>query len=93
MNSLIDNSELAKDLVEWKKKNIRGTNNTLPKIGRGYWQGFMRRRGHEICSKKGEKYELDRASWTTYANFNDMYKHVYDKMVDAGVAVVRDEAV
>ena len=77
-------------MVEWKKQY---SNNDLPTVGRGYWANFMKRRGHEICSKRGEKYELDQAQWTTYANFKDMYKHIYMEMEDAGVATKRESAV
>ena len=93
VNSLISDSELSKDLVVWKKKHIKGKKNDVSKVGRGYWAGFMKRRGHEICSKKGESHELDYLAWTTYANFNDMYQPVYDDMDDAGIAVVREEPV
>ena len=37
-------------------------------------------------SKRGQKYELNRQKWTTYANFVDMYKHCIQEMVDAGLA-------
>ena len=46
----------------------------------------MRRNGDQIVSRRGQKYELDRASWTTYRNFKDMYVHNYAQMEVAGVA-------
>jgi len=39
-----------------------------------------------IKSGRGQKYELDRVSWTTYANFKDMHSHDYKEMVATGVA-------
>ena len=92
VNSLISGNKLEEDLIKWKKENIRGTKNISGTVGSGYWAGFMKRRGHQICSKKGEKYELDRASWTTYANFADMYNHIYKEICDTGVARKRKEA-
>ena len=42
--------------------------------------------GHLIFSKRGQKYELNRDKWTTYANLNEMYSHTYEEMEEAGVA-------
>ena len=55
-----------------------------------YWLTFTRRSGDKTCTKKGQKYELDRATWSTYANFEQMYDQIYDMMVEAGVAVKKD---
>lgn len=49
-------------------------------------EGFKKRNEHKIVTKKGAKYELDRDKWTTYANFSDMYNHIYEEMEDAKVA-------
>ena len=46
---------------------------------------------HNFVSKKGLKFEIDRASWSTYANFNQMYDGVINEFVDAGVAKKRSE--
>ena len=46
----------------------------------------MKRNRHRIVSKRGQKYELDRQNWTTYANFADMYNHCSHEMEHAGVA-------
>ena len=90
VNSLIEGGEEQKKLVEWKIKNSHTSLDftILSHVGPGYWHGFMKRNGHLIESKRGHKYELDRSSWTTYANFDDMYKHNYREMVDAGVATL-----
>ena len=83
INSLILGTKSEKDLIAFKEKhcsNARGT------VGVGYWRGFKKRNEHKIVTKKGAKYELDRDKWTTYANFTDMYKHIYEEMEDAKVA-------
>ena len=46
----------------------------------------MKRNGHRIVSRRGQKYELDRHNWTTYRNFRNIYEHTYLEMVEAGVA-------
>lgn len=47
----------------------------------------MRRNGHRIISKQGQKYELYRASWFTYHNFGQMYDSIGDKMVGSNFAI------
>ena len=83
VNSLIDKTPIQKSLVKWKRKY---SNDTLGSVGKGYWDGFIRRNKHKLVSKRGQKYELNRQKWTTYANFVDMYSHTYQEIVDAGVA-------
>ena len=62
-------------------------------LGRGYWAGFMARNGREVESKRGEKFAADRDNWSTYRNFDSMYKHCYEEMVHAGVAVKLEQPV
>lgn len=88
VNSLIDGHELQQKLIEWKTKfssNVKGS------VGIKYWRAFMERNKHRLVSVRGQKYELDRQNWTTYANFVHMYRHCLDEMVTAGVARVLDE--
>ena len=88
INSLIEGTQAQKDLIAFKKKSSYGDSGT---VGVGYWRGFKKRNEHLICSKQCQKYELDRDKWTTYANFSNMYDHIYDEMVEAGVATLLDE--
>ena len=67
------------------------SNDEVGTVGAGYWQRFLKRHSDKIVSKRGQKYELDRQKWTTYANFFDMYQHTIEEMVDAGVAQKLDE--
>ena len=41
---------------------------------------------HLLVSKRGNKYELNRHNWTTYAYFGHMYTHIYGEMIFASVA-------
>ena len=90
VNALIDGTQHQKEFTDWKAKHCSDVKGS---VGRGYWRGFMKRNGHLICSKRGAKYELDRASWSTYANFLDMYVHVISEMVNAGLAIELDSPV
>ena len=84
VNSLIDDTPVQEDLIAFKN---RFCCNKEGKVGRSYWRAFMKRNGHLIVSKKGQKYELDRASWSTYHNFAQMYSSISDEMVDSKVAI------
>ena len=88
VNSLIKGCPIQKELIEWKKKY---SSNSDGKVGRGYWRAFMKRNRNKVISKRGQKYELNRQNWSTYANFVDMYKHTIIEMVEAGVARKLDE--
>ena len=55
-------------------------------LGTGYWNRFMRRHRHIIRSKRSVKFEAKRAEWCTYENFSEMYAHIYEAMVEHGIA-------
>ena len=84
VNSLIKKTPVQEDLISFK---ARFCLNADGEVGSSYWCAFMKRNGHLIVSKKGQKYELDRASWSTYHNFAQMYSSLSDEMVDSKVAV------
>ena len=86
VNAVIQGNRMQKEIIEWK---ARYSNDNLPTLGVGYWRGFMKRNKDQLVSKRGQKYELNRDNWTTYQNFNSMYKHNIGEMEDAGVAVRR----
>ena len=88
INSLITDTPIQKELEIWKEKY---SNNTSGSVGQSYWRAFLKRNAHKIISKRGQKYELDRQNWTTYANFVDMYNQCIEQMVRAGVAKKRME--
>ena len=90
VNDMINGTDIQKDLIKWKEIN---TSNTSGSVGKKYWRNFMRRHGDKIISKRGAKYSLDRANWSTYSNFKDMYDHNYEEMEVAGVAKRRAEPV
>ena len=41
---------------------------------------------HLIESKRGQKFSVDISKWINYQNYNQIYEHVYNEMVEAGVA-------
>ena len=90
VNSIIDGTKVQNELKKWKEKN---TPNCVATVGKGYWRSFLKRHKNQIVSKRGQKYELNRQNWTTYANFTNMYNHAIDAMVDAGLAIKLDEPV
>jgi hypothetical protein len=62
-------------------------------LGTGYWNRFMRRHQHIIQSKRSVKFEAKRAEWCTYENFSEMYAHIYEAMVEHGIATKCDTKV
>lgn len=50
----------------------------------------MLRNRHKLTSAKGRKFSLNRENWCTYSNFLNMYKCIYQEMVDCGVALKLD---
>jgi hypothetical protein len=93
-NSLIAGTSTERKVVEWKKKNcaafrVNGTN----KLGKGYWQAFLRRNKHLIRGKKSVKFDDKRAQWCTYDNMLDMYTEVYKDLCSAGLACEHEEPV
>jgi len=63
---LIKDTPVQGDLISFKATFY---SNADGEVGSSYWRTFMKRNGHLIVSKKGQKHELDRASWSTYHNF------------------------
>ena len=55
-------------------------------FGSSYWKGFRKRNRHLVVSKQGQKYELDRSAWSTYANFAQMYDQVIEELENAHIA-------
>ena len=71
MNRLISGTKVQQKLVTWKKKNSPGNSDeNLGSVGVGYWNLFRKRHSEKFVSKRGQKFELDRTSWSTYTNFS-----------------------
>jgi hypothetical protein len=89
MNSLIKDQELQEKLKEFKRRRkLGGSEEFLGEVGRSYWQGFMRRHGDRLVTKRGEKFASNRADWSKHVYIKQMYDVIYDEMVGAGVARV-----
>ena len=86
---LIKGIEIEKKVVAFKKKLFRKDYEDSD-LGMRYWHGFKKRWGHKIIMKRGQKFALDRASSTTFANMSKMYDDVYEALVECKVAEVLD---
>ena len=85
INDSIATTPAQDALIKWKQKhNITGE--AEGEVGHKYWQNFKRRNNDKIVTLRGQKFELDRAEWTTYKNFDTMYESNGDEMECAGVA-------
>ncbi len=76
--------------MEWKQRNSPDFTGT---VGQGYWRQFMERNKDKIVGKSGQEYNLNRHNWTTYIYFVQMYSHIIDELVVAGLVVKLDESV
>ena len=85
-NSLIKEKPIENEIREWKTHNLF-TNNNLwlcangATLWVGYWRGFIARNSRLIKSKRGQKFSVERLKWTTYQNYNQLYDHMYNKIV------------
>ena len=81
-NSLIEDSIVKDKLRQW---NIdRGLNPETP-LSPTYYKSFLKR--HDLESKVGERKSTMRMNDLDQANVHKMYDLVYDRMIEAGVAV------
>ena len=52
INSLIKDTKIEEELVNWKKKF---SNNPSPTVGLGYWSRFMKKHREKIVAKQGQR--------------------------------------
>ena len=55
-------------------------------VGVKFWYNLKKRHHMILDSKKGQKFELDHSSWTTYHNFDQMYVEVAKEMISSCIA-------
>ena len=88
MNDLIQGTDAQKELIAFQKTRKIGKEDfEYGVVTNGWWKGFLKRHGHEIVTKQGEKFALNRAEWTTLPNIEQMNDVIYGEFVDAKVAV------
>lgn len=93
-NDLISGTESENALLKMKAKQ----NKDLPivdckKVGRGWWEGFFKRHGEKLVTKRGEKFAHNGADWTKEVYIRQMYDRIYDNLVTAKVAKRLEEPV
>ena len=68
LNSMMEGTCHQEKLIRWKKV-YHPDSTDLGYVTHSYWQGFMRRNGDRIVSKKGQKFALDRSiSMSSFRN-------------------------
>jgi hypothetical protein len=91
--SLIEGTDVAAQVINWKKKYSQYYNNQ-PLLGKNWYNASFMVRHHEILRRgKARTKDINRQEWVTYKNFSNMYETVYETMVRAGVAKKLPEAV
>ena len=59
----------------------------------GHLNRLKSRHKDNAVSKKCNKFELDRANWTTYTNFKLMHVNIGVEIVEANIATENDEPI
>ena len=86
INSLIKQTNLQCDVIKFQQSKKLGNDGfNFGEVGKGWWQGFLKRHGDKIITKKGEKFTIDRLNQITLKNIEQMYDIIYDEMVVANV--------
>ena len=91
MNSIIHDRALQEELIEFKRIRRLGSESSIVgEVGRGYWTLFMRRHEHRLVTRRGERFASNRDDWSKHFYIKQMYDVIYDELVAAGVARVRE---
>ena len=86
-NAMIDGTRVQQQLIDFKKQtNSQQVQKLWGTVGGKFWYNFKGRYCTILNSKRGQKFELDRSSWTTYQNFDQMYTEIAKEMIEAGVS-------
>lgn len=83
-------TSIQKKLIDFKRStsHFTGDDEIDGQIGRGYWAKFLKRNIHLIQTKKGEKFELNRSLWTTFAKMLKIYDRTSKELVDEAKGAV-----
>ena len=93
MNDAIKGTFHEKVFIEFKRKRTATEINDDAVVGEKWWDGFLKRNKVLLDNKKCVLFGTNRADWTRFETFDDMYKAIYKQMVEAGVAVKLDAPV
>jgi hypothetical protein len=92
VNSLIEGTEAAKLLEQFKLKHCKFNKLGNDKIGYAWYTAFMKR-NPQLKSKKCMLLDDKRAQWATYGNIKQMYEDVYEMLVEKKLAELFPEEV
>lgn len=90
---LIKDTRHESKLIEWRRRFGFQDDDTTPLIGRGWYQKFLKRFKDKLKCVIAFVKDNQRATWNTWYHYNNMYNHIYNRMVDARVARLRDAEV
>ena len=87
---LIKGREFYNKFVTFKKKckhknqSIREADRDI--LGNRWYYNMLQRNNHFVSRGRRKIRDVKRHNWCTYQNFENMYIHIYDKMVQFGIA-------
>jgi hypothetical protein len=63
-NSLVEGKSIEKSVLQWKARNFHAYKlHGIKKLGKSYWNIFLKRNRHLIRAKKAVKFESKRSEW------------------------------
>jgi hypothetical protein len=88
VNSLIKGKQAEKDVIQWKQKYCGYSKSAqTANLGTKYFQNFMKRNKDKLVAKHPRSLCTDREKWGTYDNIEELYRRVYDALLEAKVAI------
>ena len=90
MNEMIKGTPAQDALKEFQTVRKLNKSQEYGTVGWGWWDAFMTRHGDKIVSRRGERFACIRGQWTKLSNIKYAYRCIYDVMVDARIASVRE---
>ena len=91
-NSMIHGTKYETEMISYKEKlGLKVEEGSV--LCKTYFKNFLNRHKHRFQCMRGHNFLLDRDSWSTYQNFNNMYDHIESILIQCGVTKKYDEPV
>jgi hypothetical protein len=90
---LIKGTKAEQDMIEFKRQRGFIVKEEDRLLGVTWYQSFMRRHSDTLRRGRCVPKDVNRHTWCTKEHFSDVYDHVYDELVTAGIAEKLEEEV
>jgi hypothetical protein len=83
---MIEGTMVEEKVNTWKRR-YSDFNDTQELLGAGWYRGLIKRNRFVLNRVRAHMKDINQVLWCTYANFKVMYNSIYQRMIDAKVAV------